>query len=98
MPDPKFPYPDTDLITYRIRLGLTLREMSNKTGLSPATLHRLERGIVKPTPRSRVRLQDAFDLSPEQVDGLLNRSRVKHYQKSSRRRLMVAEQEGGNEP
>jgi len=62
---------DSDLLTYRLRLGLTLRQMSKKTGLSPATLHRLERGLVSPTPRSRVRLQDMLGLAPEQVESLL---------------------------
>lgn len=66
-------HPDlrTDLITYRIRLGITLRELSKRTGLSPATLHRLERGVIEPTPRSKVRLQDGLGLTSEQVDALL---------------------------
>lgn len=93
--DQAFPNPHTDLLTFRIRLGLTLRDMSEKTGLSPATLHRLERGITKPTSRSRVRLQDAFDLTPEQVDGLLSRSRSSLIPKVNRGQFLVAEQEGG---
>ncbi|GMV79956.1 MAG: hypothetical protein AMXMBFR7_11400 [Planctomycetota bacterium] len=65
------PDPRTDLITYRIRLGMTLRDMSKKTGLSPATLFRLEHGKVKATPRSKVKLQDGLGLSTEQIDFLL---------------------------
>ncbi len=65
------PDPRTDLITYRIRMGMTLRDMSIKTGLSPATLFRLEHGIVKATPRSKVKLQDGLGLSTDQIDYLL---------------------------
>lgn len=63
-----------DLMTYRIRQGMTLREMAHKTGLSPATLHRLERGTIAASPRSRVLLQDRLKLSSERVDGLLEAS------------------------
>ncbi|MCZ7649153.1 MAG: helix-turn-helix domain-containing protein [Planctomycetota bacterium] len=76
------PDPRSDLITYRIRLGLTLRELSNRTGLSPATLYRLERGLIKATPRSRIRLQDGLGLSTEQVDFLLRHCDAKGRSKS----------------
>ena len=68
------PDPKTDLITYRIRLGITLREMSHKTGLSPATLHRLERGLIKPSARSLVCLQDGLRLRAAEVEYLLAQS------------------------
>jgi len=70
----KHPDPRSDLITYRIRLGLTLHEMARRTGLSAATLYRLERGLIKSTPRSRVRLQDSLGLTADQVHAMLNRS------------------------
>ncbi|MBI3830741.1 MAG: helix-turn-helix transcriptional regulator [Planctomycetes bacterium] len=80
----KNPDTRTDLITYRIRLGLTLREMGKRTGLSPATLHRLERGVISATPRSRVRLQDGLDLTSEQVEYLLGQSAAKRRQTNGR--------------
>lgn len=63
--------PGADLVAYRIRKGLTLRDLSKQTGLSPATLHRLERGLIKPSMRSRILLQDGLGLTRDEVDRLL---------------------------
>ncbi|WP_113702208.1 helix-turn-helix domain-containing protein [Nonomuraea lactucae] len=38
------------LRTLRIRRGLTLRELSQETGISRSKLSRLERGTARPTP------------------------------------------------
>ena len=65
-----------DLMMYRIRQGMTLREMADKTGLSAATLHRLERGTILASPRSRVLLQDRLNLSLERVNALLEASQM----------------------
>jgi len=66
-----------DFMSYRIRLGFTLRQMSERTGLSPATLHRLERRKIKATPRSRVRLQESLDLTQVALNHLLGNGRQK---------------------
>jgi transcriptional regulator with XRE-family HTH domain len=60
-----------ELVLFRVRRGWTLRQLSKMTGLSSATLWRLERGIIKATPRTVVKLQDALGLSLEQVESLL---------------------------
>ncbi|MCW8130784.1 MAG: hypothetical protein KIS92_10575 [Planctomycetota bacterium] len=57
--------------------------MSRKTGLSPATLHRLERGVIEASPRSRVRLQDGLGLTSDQIDYLLGQS-AKHKNRQAR--------------
>lgn len=59
------------LTAYRIRKGLTLRQMSELCGLSPATLCRLERCTFRPSARSRVLLQDRLGLSSEHIEQLL---------------------------
>lgn len=59
------------LMYYRIRRGLTLMELSRKTGLSTATLHRIERGIMKPSARSRIKMMDGLKLTSMEVDELL---------------------------
>jgi len=64
------------LTEFRISKGWTLRELSKITGLSPATLCRLERGTFKPTSRTRVMLQDRLNLSPERVEELLAHRRT----------------------
>ena len=58
------------LMYYRIRRGLTLMDLSRKTGLSTATLHRIERGLMAPSTRSRVKLMDGLKLPPSEVDEL----------------------------
>ena len=68
MPDPLL---SDNLLTYRLRCSLTLKELSERTGLSPATLHRIENGICRATNRSRVKLADGLGLSQENLDHLL---------------------------
>jgi len=68
----------TDLLTYRYRRNLTLVQLSVMTGLSASTLHRLERGLLKPTPRSQVRLMDGLQVSADEIDRMLRQSAEKY--------------------
>ncbi|MBI3830454.1 MAG: helix-turn-helix transcriptional regulator [Planctomycetes bacterium] len=58
------------LMYYRIRKGLTLMDVSKKTGLSTATLHRIERGLMEPSARSRIKIMDGLKLTSSEVDEL----------------------------
>lgn len=62
------------LMYFRIRKGMTLQDLSEKTGLSTATLHRLERGLARVSARSRIKLMEGLKLGGEEVDDLLNNS------------------------
>ncbi|MCW8129295.1 MAG: helix-turn-helix transcriptional regulator [Planctomycetota bacterium] len=68
----------SDLLTYRYRRNLTLVQLSELTGLSPSTLHRLERGILKPSPRSLVKLMDGLGLSADKVEHMIRLSAAKY--------------------
>lgn len=59
------------LLYFRLRKGYTLMDLSARTGLSVATLHRLERGRINPTLRSRIRLMDGLKLTHDEVDELM---------------------------
>ena len=61
----------TEFLKFRIRKGWTLRGMSEITGISVSTLWRLERRVIRPSPRSTVKLQDALGLSEPQLFDLL---------------------------
>lgn len=69
---------NTDLLTYRYRRNLTLVQLSVMTGLSASTLHRLERGLLKPTPRSQVRLMDGLQVGADEVERMLRQSAEKY--------------------
>lgn len=56
-----------ELLRYRVRRNLSLSDLSDLCGLSIATLWRLERGVTKPSMRTLVKLQDALNLTPEEV-------------------------------
>ncbi|MBI3828993.1 MAG: helix-turn-helix transcriptional regulator [Planctomycetes bacterium] len=75
---------DSDLLTYRYRRNLTLVQLSALTGLSPSTLHRLERGVLKASPRSLVKLMDGLKLDAQQLEHMLQLS-VEKYGKPARR-------------
>ncbi|MCW8132114.1 MAG: helix-turn-helix transcriptional regulator [Planctomycetota bacterium] len=62
------------LMYFRIRKGMTLQDLSEKTGLSTATLHRLERGLARVSARSKIKLMEGLKLTVEEVDDLLNKS------------------------
>lgn len=64
-----------EFINYRIRQGWTLRDLSRISGLSPATLSRLERGLYRPSMRTLVRLQTALGLNQRQMETLLSLER-----------------------
>jgi transcriptional regulator with XRE-family HTH domain len=59
-----------ELLRYRIRKNLSLADLSELCGLSIATLWRLERGVTKPSARTLVKLQDALNLTPDEVQRL----------------------------
>jgi transcriptional regulator with XRE-family HTH domain len=46
-------------------------DLSRKTGLSTATLHRIERGLMEPSARSRIKMMDGLKLTSIEVDELL---------------------------
>jgi transcriptional regulator with XRE-family HTH domain len=73
---------NSDLLTYRYRRNLTLVQLSELTGLSPSTLHRLERGVLKASPRSLVKLMDGLKIDAQQLGHMLKLSAEK-YGKSS---------------
>lgn len=68
----------TDLLTFRYRRNLTLMQLSALTGLSPSTLHRLERGILKPTPRSLIKLMDGLKVNQEVIEQMIRLSAAKY--------------------
>ena len=66
--------PNCDLATYRVRLGLTLKGMSNMTGLSLSTLSRIERGIGRASARTVNRLKDGLGLPEDMIVRLVSNS------------------------
>lgn len=60
-----------EFVNFRIRQGWTLRDLSKISGLSPATLSRLERGLYRPSMRTLVRLQTSLGLTQRQMESLL---------------------------
>ncbi len=52
---------------YRAKNGLSLHDISDKTGLSIATLSRLERGLTRLTPRSHILIRDGLGISHQAV-------------------------------
>ena len=59
-----------ELLRYRVRRNLSLSALSQRCGLSVATLWRMERGVAKPSARSLVKLQDALKLTYEETERL----------------------------
>jgi transcriptional regulator with XRE-family HTH domain len=57
--------------SFRVRRNLTLREISELTGLSIATLNRLDRGTYQPTRRTCNRLQKGLGISEEELEKML---------------------------
>lgn len=57
---------------YRKRNRLTLRQFSKLSGVDPATLNRLERGIGNPRPKTVYAITLAMKLTPEEIDEKLN--------------------------
>jgi hypothetical protein len=53
--------PDTDWGRPRGRLGWSLRQLSERTGINPGDLSKIERGRSCPTPDQARRLLAAFD-------------------------------------
>jgi transcriptional regulator with XRE-family HTH domain len=66
---------DCDLLIYRIRMGLTLRQLSEKAEMSVATIHRIETGKVGVTARSKESLCRAYELTYEQLEILIRNTR-----------------------
>ena len=72
------------LFSYRVRLGLTLKAVSERTRLSIDTIRRIERGEGV-SDRSRILLQDGLDLSEKQVDAMLRFTRTKNFRRKRKR-------------
>lgn len=49
----------------RIRLGLTLKDIAKKVGLSMNAVHQWESGVCKPGPKSMRKLSKALEVDPE---------------------------------
>lgn len=57
---------------YRVRNRLTLRQLSDLSGVDPATLNRLERGRGNPRPMTVYMITKAMKLTPTEIDEKLN--------------------------
>lgn len=57
---------------YRKRNRLTLRQLSELSGVDPATLNRLERGLGKPRPKTVYAITLAMKNTPDEIDEKLN--------------------------
>lgn len=60
-----------ELLYWRVRKGYTLADLAKRTGLSTATLHRIEHDLREITARTRVLLEDGLRLSAKELDALL---------------------------
>lgn len=52
---------------YRMRQGLSLRDLSKKTGISISAINRIERNLSKPYPSTAYKICRALDASFEQI-------------------------------
>ena len=59
---------------YRVRNRLTLKQLSELSGVDPATLNRLERGHGNPRPMTVYAITEAMKLTPTEIDEKLNPS------------------------
>lgn len=57
---------------YRTRNRLTLKQLSELSGVDPATLNRLERGHGNPRPMTVYMITEAMKLTPDEIDKRLN--------------------------
>jgi len=48
---------------FRTAIAVTLEDISNMSGLDIAHLSRIERGIIKPTQKTKVKISNAVGLS-----------------------------------
>jgi transcriptional regulator with XRE-family HTH domain len=55
---------------WRNRAGLSLRELSNTSGVDHATISGLEKGRIKPPPKALEKLAKALNLSAEEARNL----------------------------
>lgn len=60
-----------NLMQWRIRRGLSLRGLAQSTGISPATLMRIERGMRPASLKSRILLKDRLGISECELNRLL---------------------------
>lgn len=57
---------------YRVRNRLTLKQLSELSGVDPTTLNRLERGHGNPRPMTVYAITEAMKLTPTAIDEKLN--------------------------
>jgi DNA-binding XRE family transcriptional regulator len=60
-----------NLMHWRIRRGFSLRGLAESTGISPATLMRIERGMLPASMKSRILLKDGLGISDRELNRLL---------------------------
>jgi transcriptional regulator with XRE-family HTH domain len=59
--------PPSDLRLARERLGLTIRQLRDASGIATGRISMLERHMVKPSPSERERLASALEATVEQL-------------------------------
>ncbi|RBY85901.1 helix-turn-helix transcriptional regulator [Blastococcus sp. TF02A-26] len=55
----------------RLAAGLTMTQVANRVGVTPASVSRWENGCRRPSPEHRPALARVLRVAPEQLDGLL---------------------------
>jgi DNA-binding XRE family transcriptional regulator len=60
--------PSTSMREARVERGLTIRELSRRSGISPSTIYRIEQGKTGPRPHVARAISAAFGCSPWEID------------------------------
>jgi len=60
--------PSTSMRAARVKRGLTIRELSRRSGISPSTIYRIEQGKTGPRPHVARAISAVFDCSPWEID------------------------------
>ena len=66
-PDPE-KLPSASMRETREQRGLSIRELSRRSGISPSTIYRIEQGKTDPRPHVARAISAAFDCSPWEID------------------------------
>jgi transcriptional regulator with XRE-family HTH domain len=68
--------PEAPLAALRRRLGLTIRDVSERTGISTATVSRVERGLYYPRLDEAATLAELFGISVDDIRRYVEEARV----------------------
>ena len=60
--------PSTSMRAARVERGMTIRELSQRSGISPSTIYRIEQGKTGPRPHVARAISAVFDCSPWEID------------------------------